>query len=234
LPVLVLVWTERPRFSRRALRAPLVVAAAAVLTLVPWTIRNAVQLHAFIPISTQGGLALAGAYNADSRADPRFPALWRPRFDRMIAIHAAHPGLNEAQISARLRQEALDYLGSHPWDLLEEVFFNTERLLDLPGPGLERYLAFYESYDPSFAELSGYAFWVLLALAAAGAATRAARRPPAAFWWCPVALALPPIFFLGATRYRSPADPFLVMLAALGLLAAARYLQALRRTAAAA
>jgi hypothetical protein len=39
-------------------------------------------------------------------------------------------------------------------------------------------------------------------------------------------LAVPSILFLGATRYRSPADPFLVMLAALGGLAIARRLRA--------
>lgn len=33
-------WTERPRFSRAALRAPLGLLAVAVLTVAPWTIRK--------------------------------------------------------------------------------------------------------------------------------------------------------------------------------------------------
>jgi 4-amino-4-deoxy-L-arabinose transferase-like glycosyltransferase len=222
VPVLLLVWSERPRRSWRALRSPLVVVAAAVLTLIPWTVRNEVQFHAFIPVSTEAGSALRGAYNGISRADPRFPGLWRPPFDEMLRIHAANPHLNEAQVYDRLREEGLDYIGAHPGYFFEELLWNTERLLNLPGPGLERYFAPYEDYDATLAVVSVYAFWLLLALAAAGAATRAARRPPPAFWICPVALALPAIFFLGATRYRSPTDPFLVMLAALGLLAVAR------------
>jgi hypothetical protein len=64
---------------------------------------------------------------------------------------------------------------------------------------------------------SVYAFWLLGLLALVGLTTRAARRVPWAFWACPVVLAVPSILFLGATRYRSPADPFLVMLATLGL-----------------
>jgi hypothetical protein len=225
LPVLLLVWNERPRRSWRALRSPLVALTAAVLTLVPWTVRNAVEFHALIPISTEGGSALRGAYNDLARADPRFPGLWRPPFDEMLSIHAASPRLNEAQVYDRLRQRGVDYIGAHPGYFFAELLRNTQHLLNMPGPALERYFAHYEDYDATLAEVGVYAFWLLLALAAAGAATRAARRPPPAFWLCPAALVLPTILFLGATRYRSPADPFLVMLAALGVLAISRRLR---------
>jgi hypothetical protein len=63
-----------------------------------------------------------------------------------------------------------------------------------------------------------YAFWVLGLLAVAGAMTERARSAPGALWWCPVLILLSTAFFQGSTRYRSPADPFIVMLAALGLV----------------
>jgi 4-amino-4-deoxy-L-arabinose transferase-like glycosyltransferase len=225
LPVVALVWTERPWRSWKALRSPLVVAAATLVTLVPWTLRNAVLFHAFIPVSTQSGYALAGTYSSIARANTLYPGLWRPPFKEMLAIHTAHPSFDEAQISAELRDQGLNYVWTHPGYFFKEALTNSERLLNLTGPGLERDLARFESYDRQLAELSVYTFWVIAALALAGASTRAARRAPAALWACPIVLALPTILFLGATRYRSPADPFVVMLAALALLAATGRLQ---------
>ncbi len=221
LPICVLVWNERPRRSWRALRSPLVVLTAAAVTLVPWTVRNAGTLHAFIPISTQSGYALAGTYNDYVRRAPKYPGLWVPPVGPILALSAGRR-LNEAQLSGRLRQQSLDYIRAHPGYLLQVALVNTEALLNLRGPGLERYLAPFESYPRRLAELSVYAWWLLGALALAGAATRAARRLPAAFWACPVILGLASIFFLGATRYRAPADPFVIMLAAVGLVAAWR------------
>jgi hypothetical protein len=125
-----------------------------------------------------------------------------------------------------MQQRALDYVGAHPFYPFEVAFWNAVRLLNLPGPGLERYLAPYSGYGRGLAVASVYAFWLLGLVALAGVGTRAARRAPPAFWACPVVLAVPSILFLGATRYRSPADPFVVMLAALGMLAIARRLRA--------
>lgn len=46
--------------KRRALLA-LIAIGTAILVVVPWTIRNAVQLHAFVPISNNIGTAVDGA-----------------------------------------------------------------------------------------------------------------------------------------------------------------------------
>jgi hypothetical protein len=50
----------------------------------------------------------------------------------------------------------------------------------------------------------------------------AARRAPPALWGCPLVIFLSTVFLEGSTRYRSPADPFIVVLAALGVLGAPR------------
>lgn len=105
------------------------------------------------------------------------------------------------------------------------AFWNTVRMLNLTGPGLERSVAPVWDYGRGLAVASVYGFWLLALLAIAGAMTRAARMPPVTWWACPLALALPSAFFLGLTRYRAPADPYLVMLAALGLLALTRRLR---------
>jgi hypothetical protein len=64
---IALVWMLRPREaaargglwpSRPRVAAAGVLALATVLTIAPWTIRNAIVFRAFIPVSTMGGLNL--------------------------------------------------------------------------------------------------------------------------------------------------------------------------------
>jgi 4-amino-4-deoxy-L-arabinose transferase-like glycosyltransferase len=223
IPVAFLVWTERPRWSWRALRAPLTVAVVAGLALVPWIVRNAVVLHEFEPLSTESGYALAGTYDADARAHTPYPALWIPPY----ALPDLRPvftdrSLDEAAVSARLRRHALDYIKEHPTYPLVVGFWNGARLLNLTGPGVERWAARYEGYPAWLAVTSVFAFWVVAALGLVGAVTRAARRAPLAFWACPLVIVLSCTFVFGLTRYRAPADPWVVLLATLGLLAAVR------------
>ncbi|MEY2570979.1 MAG: hypothetical protein QOE63_1329, partial [Acidimicrobiaceae bacterium] len=47
--VALLVWDRSRRPSLATLRAPLAVALIALLTIAPWTIRNATQLHSLVP-----------------------------------------------------------------------------------------------------------------------------------------------------------------------------------------
>jgi hypothetical protein len=47
-----------------------------VLIIAPWTVRNAIVLHGFVPISLQD-TALYGTFNATSAHDPVFPYAWR-------------------------------------------------------------------------------------------------------------------------------------------------------------
>lgn len=219
LPILVLVW-ERPRRSWRSLRAPLVVLAVALLTLVPWTIRDARLFHRFVPITTGSGYALQGTYNDTSFKLTGVPAAWLAPVLAVQQELSRAPTLDEAQISDRLQARGLHFIGAHPAYLLKVALWNTIRLLDLSGPGLERYAAASNAYPPGLAVLSVYAFWLLGLLAIAGALTRAARRAPWSFWACPVVLFLSAVMLIGSTRYRSPADPFIVVLAALACCAA--------------
>jgi hypothetical protein len=64
-------------------------------------------------------------------------------------------------------------------------------------------------------------FWVLAALAVAGLLTARARRLPLLVLAVPVLLYLSVVFLAFETpRYRTGIDPFIVMLAALALVAA--------------
>jgi 4-amino-4-deoxy-L-arabinose transferase-like glycosyltransferase len=67
-PLTVAVWDARPRWSWRALAPPAALVAVALLTMAPWTVRNAVEFGSFVPVSTQLGTVLAGTYNDAKQA----------------------------------------------------------------------------------------------------------------------------------------------------------------------
>ncbi len=220
LPLALAVSTGRPR--RRTLRAPLALLLACALTIVPWTLRNARTLHSFVPLSTETGYVLAGTYSAAAQGSAADPAFWVPPRAQVAAVLARAPRDNEAQISARLQSRAIDYVRGHPGSLARTAYWTALRLLDLTGTGFERTLAPFEGFPRGLTEWSVYGFWLLALLALAGAFTRAARAAPRALWGCPAVLLASMLLLFGTTRYRVPADPFLVMLAALALQAAHR------------
>jgi 4-amino-4-deoxy-L-arabinose transferase-like glycosyltransferase len=232
-PIVFLVWSDRPRLAWRSLRAPIAVVAAAVITLVPWTVRNANVFHTFVPITTESGYLLAGVYDRSTAHETRYPALWEPPFAGEARVLARHADLNEAQISSRLNTVAIDYLDAHPAYVLKVLYWNTLRLLDLTGAGVERWAASFEGYPPGLVDVSVYTFWALGLLVLGALATRAVRRVPWALWLCPVVLLVPNMLAAGLARYRSPVDPFLIMIAALGLRAAYERLEGRRRVPAA-
>jgi 4-amino-4-deoxy-L-arabinose transferase-like glycosyltransferase len=222
LPILFLVWTARPRWSWRAARTPLLVIAATLVTIAPWAIRNTVEFHEFVPISTETGYALAGTYNAVAQYDKQYPALWTPPGIQIYAFLKAHPRANEAQIGDSLVTFSRRYIAAHPSYPFVVGYWSAVRLFNLAGPGYERFSAEFAGYPPTLAYWSVFAFWLLAVLALAGMAIGGARRAPWAVWAVPLLIVLSTLPFAGLTRYRAPADPFLIMLAALALLAAWR------------
>jgi hypothetical protein len=69
----------KPRFatSKQWLRASIIAAASAIAIMLPWWIRNAIAMHAFIPLTTSSGLALwQGAHPAGGMIYQPKPAAW--------------------------------------------------------------------------------------------------------------------------------------------------------------
>lgn len=232
VPIVFLVWHGRPRLRWAAVREPLVVLIAAVVTLVPWTIRNEHVFHTLVPITTESGYLFAGTYNQYAAHRRDYPTMWVPPVVEAVQVLRHDLRLNEEQLSSRLETVAIDYIRAHPTSVLRVAYWSALRLLNLTGIGVERWAALYEAYPPTLAELSVYAFWALGVLVLGALLARAVRRAPAAFWFCPVVLFAPNLLIAGLTRYRSPVDPFLIMIAALGLLAAWDRLLARRRASA--
>jgi 4-amino-4-deoxy-L-arabinose transferase-like glycosyltransferase len=221
-PLVFAVWDARPRWSWRALAPPAVLVAVALAAVAPWTIRNAVVLDSFVPVSTQLGTALAGTYNDAARADRRHPASWRslrrvPDYQYLIRRWHQIP---EPVLDRKLRAAALRYAADHPAYVAEVVLWNTARMLDLAGMGWSRHTASTIGVGPRWADAGVVVFWSVAALAVAGALTTCGRRVPLYVAAVPALLFLSVVFFAFETpRYRTGIDPFLVMLASVALAA---------------
>lgn len=222
LPLALAVWSARPRWRWRALRAPVVLVVAAVLAVAPWTIRNALVLHAFVPVSDEVGYTLAGTYDQASRQDTHWPAVWKeaehgasPEYAPIVAAAVTH-AWNEVELGRRLERQALREIAADPGYVAEVALYNSLRIFHLG----ELDFAVANLHDSGIqrvpAWLAIYGFYPLALLALAGALTRRARRAPRWLWLFPLLLAAT-VLVTGFVRFRAPIDPFLAMLAALAL-----------------
>jgi 4-amino-4-deoxy-L-arabinose transferase-like glycosyltransferase len=222
LPLAVAVWGGRRRRSWSAVGPAAALAAAAVLTIAPWTVRNAEVVHAFVPVSTQLGSSLAGTYNDQARTDRANPGAWRsighvPGYRSLWRQRLTTP---EPVLEGRLRRAALRYIRAHPLYPAKVGFWNTARMLDLAGRRRWRWTAGTISIDQRWADGGVICFWLFAALAIAGGATRLARAVPRWVWAVPVLMYLSVVFLAVETpRYRTALDPFIVLLAAAALAA---------------
>ena len=224
IPAAIGVWTARPLLSRRALAAPAAVVVVALLAVVPWTVRNAVVMHHFLPGTTQTGFALAGAYDDESRTDRETPARWHnPAGTREYRPLYLKRGIDEVELDSQLRSKAVDYIGDHPGYVPKALWWNTLRVFDLAASnrddarGLRRERGLTVTED-RIARFGGYAG---LALALVGLVLLLrmprGRRGPAFMWLVPPLMVVGAMFILGNARYRAPLDPFIVLLAAIAL-----------------
>jgi len=228
VPALLAIFAGRDGAARtlreRRLPAAGALLAALVVTLVPWTVRNASEFGRLLPLGTQSGYTIAGQYNPVAAQRDDFEAMWRvpetvPHFEGLFR----RPGVDEADLDAQLRSLGFDYALDHPGYVLRVVVLNAQRMFDL-GPNF----AFSRtvSYDemgiprPQHGQVSGWVRLVLL-LAIAGAIVlwRRRRLGPLWLWSAPLLLFASVVGLLAAPRYRTPVDPFLLLLAGAALSA---------------
>lgn len=227
------LWTLRPRLRAAALVAPATGLLCAAAVTVPWVVRDAVEFGRFVPVTTSGGFAAAGTYNEASYRDPARPGAWRtpqaiPRFKPLFTT----PGVDEAAMDSALREAVRDFAWQHPAYVVEATAWNLLRLFEIEGGSVvDRRGAAVDdrgigSADP-VVERIGLALAVALATIGVVAMLRnrgrhgrppSIPRGPLFFWLVPILMAIFTAPVAGLPRYRLPLDPFLLTLAAIGLL----------------
>jgi 4-amino-4-deoxy-L-arabinose transferase-like glycosyltransferase len=183
LPIAVVVFSRNGLACRKAgLAQAAIMLLGLALVVAPWTIRNAVAMDRFVPVSTGGGQVLfAGSY-MPSGGDPekvgqevveRHPELFGPgalqrlRLEQILAVLAAHrfPGTPTDEALARMGRERLwEDVSRHP---LEYAGFLGAKLglIWLHGPREVMRRPVWEALH-----------WALLALGLLGLAALARRR----------------------------------------------------------
>jgi len=229
------------------LAAPAAVVVLAGLTVTPWLIRDAVVMHHFVPVTTQGGLVASGTYNATSADDPLHPAAWRPA--NLVPEYLPLLRGDEVTEEAALRRASLHYIAGHPLYPLRASGWNWLRLFDLTGLSDPRASWAANGYGPGLADLDAMGLAVVVALILIGALSflrRRSRRGAAAgagagawpsrpgsgpVWLAPFLIAAVTVPVLGESRLRVGIDPFLILAAVPGVLDVAQ-VATLRRAAA--
>lgn len=198
---------------RRAAGATALAVGCAVLVIAPWTIRNAVELDGFVPISIQDAAAY-GTFNDEAANDPVYPYAWRPTPENVVAELEADPPRSEIEFRSRLQQRARSYIREHPGSVPKAFFWNgVVRLWDLRRPSLALDETNFDGRSRTVTGIGLGMYYVLLPLALLGL-WRARNRPQL---WAPLlagAAALALVFTIqGGTRYRAPIEPIIVVLA---------------------
>jgi 4-amino-4-deoxy-L-arabinose transferase-like glycosyltransferase len=197
--------------GRRAARA-LLVGAACLVVLAPWTIRNASAFDRLTLIAHNDSTVLAGANCAETYGG-RDMGSWR--FDCI----SERRSFREGEQAARWRSEGLRYARDHAGRLALVVPVRVLRTWGAYQP--RRQVAFAES-RARWAERAGIvAYFLLLPLAVAGAVGLWARSRPALLVLLSPALlvTISSAIGYGVPRFRHAFEPSLVVLAALGLAA---------------
>lgn len=211
----ILVWSSTPARGRRRLVPAAALVAAAAAVVLPWTVRNLVQLDAVVPVTTSGGYTLAGTYNATAMADSANPGAWIPpeRDPHLRDVILALGPTDEVTLDTTLRREAIEYARAHPGDVAKAAGWNLVRLFDLGGTSRALFYGQFLPYPRLLTRLAVYGSWAMGALALAGIGLGVARRVPRPV----LAFPLLAIAFLslvsGEIRYRAPIEPFTVLLA---------------------
>lgn len=211
----LIAWLAVSGLARRpAVFRGVTVAAMAVLMIAPWTIRNAVVAHRFIPVSSEAGNTLAGAYNSASMArdgqwlEPRRVGAYKEIYRHYGASSALDPALTTAVGHWILR---------HPSYPLEVLANNTGRLLGATGPAW----AAFSLHTVSLGGRAGTIVWLAtLALSVLGIAGLffAKRRLPAPLLIVLLALLAPTALVTGELRFAAPLQAMLVVSASAAII----------------
>ncbi|MHB1855673.1 MAG: hypothetical protein ACYCS2_11530, partial [Acidimicrobiales bacterium] len=210
--------------------APAAVVVLAGLTVTPWLIRDAVVMHRFIPVTTQGGLVASGTYNDTAAHDPLHPGAWRPA--NFVPEYRPLLKGDEVTEEAALRRAALHYISEHPLYPFRVSGWNLLRLFDLTGLSDPRASWAANGYGPGLADLDPVGLAVVAGLILIGALSYLRRRAwpsrPGAWpsrpgtwpvWLAPFLVAAVTIPVLGESRLRVGIDPFLILAAGPGVWA---------------
>jgi 4-amino-4-deoxy-L-arabinose transferase-like glycosyltransferase len=216
LGVLV-AWSLRAGW-RRGFGLTAVAVVASVLVVAPWTIRNAIVMHGFVPISMQDA-AIYGTFNPTSANNSAYPYAWEREPPNVANLFNPRHPLSDVTLRSKLIHTGLSYISAHPLSLPEAFFWNgLSRLWDIRRRSHSLAEVPFEGRSRLVTNLGLDIYDVLLPLALIGL-WRARRRRWLTWGVLALALGASVVFTVDSgTRYRAPLEPLIVVLACAGAL----------------
>jgi 4-amino-4-deoxy-L-arabinose transferase-like glycosyltransferase len=203
-------WRERARHGLAAV-------AMALLVMAPWVVANLVRFEEPATLSTQLGPTLDVANCDDTYEGPLLGA-WS------FACATEIEGHDRSVLDRETRQEAQSYVGDHLDRVPAVVAARFGRTWGLYDPFDQLELDFFADGRPLNAARVGLGMYYAGAVAAMAGLVALRRRGvpsfPVTAWLVNVAITV--VVFYGSTRFRAPAEPALVLLAAVGVDAGLR------------
>jgi 4-amino-4-deoxy-L-arabinose transferase-like glycosyltransferase len=242
MPSVWLAWLWQARAAWRT-RLPLCGALllGSTSVIVPWTIRNYLRFHSFVPVSSGFGTLLWQANNPlstglDHRDWDLFPnsAVWNERLARLPAEQQSALESQYNAVEARIRELngqlhdqslasdrvlmplAVRYIALHPLQTLVRSCRRLRLLFSAFSPTITT----NEHTSVHYKAVAALSFYPVLALAVLGMTLSLARfRDVALLYLLIASVAAMTALLLGTqTRYRLPVDPYLILFASAALV----------------
>lgn len=215
VPVLAVVWWIDSHDARTTLRRLAVSGAVVVAVVAPWTVRNAVRLDAFVPISTNTGDNFCIGHEPGAQGG--FSLTEACATGESTADGAAAEVRHDDEVTALAWRYVRENLPREPWLLWRRAFITVESdhdaLAAVQSFGEDPFLA--ERTESLLAALADGAWYLVAATGLAGSVALASRRRPDRLLVVLAAaatLAVPLVFF-GDPRFKVPAVPLVAIAA---------------------
>lgn len=218
IPIVVAWWWWTTHDRKVVLRHGGLLVAAVAACILPWTIRNAIRMDAFIPISTNTGDNLCIGHGPN--ASGAFMA--RHDCDTTRSIQEGPAG--EVAADKEKTDAAIEGIKAAPgrelWLLWRRIYFMWVRDGDHDGAlAVQSYR--YDRWIPIATEarlfrVADIAYWFVCATGIAGLVVLVRRRRPEGWFLVGAAVmtALVPLAFFGDSRFKVPVIPLLIIAAA--------------------
>src|SRR3954467_2627659 len=215
-PLLVIgLWGARGAM-RRAWRDTAIVAVVMLLTVAPWTIRNAIVVHGLVPVATNASATLWSGHNPRANGGPVYHS------PAQLA-ELAH--LSEVDASARVRDDAIDWAVHHPLRELELIPLKLKALAQgdsevvwtwINATGARPLGKSETAVAVRLADAASYALLGALLLTVVVFGRSLWRTPAmrAILLFLGAAVPLYAFIYYGNVRYRIPLEPFMLLVVA--------------------
>ncbi len=206
---------------RPAITGCIAAALLACVLIAPWTVRNYLVSHSFIPVATGDGTVLLGAYNNQILTNPSYNGTWidplksRPDVARPYPLFTCTPPCEVARENA-YKDAAVQWVQGHTGilpHLLALHFINlwqpATNEADLP---VDRFPG-QRSSQIVLGMMETFPIPVFI-LAFVGLAVTLWKWRELLFIYAIIALTIAQaLYFYGSARFRAPIEPILILLA---------------------